>query len=113
MGAAGAGWTMEKICLTLAGGMSPVTARTIHNLHAITTMTDGARQMVADQIRSMIEQVADGAASPNTLFTAPQGQHSLGDDLLRFLRPWLNPGTGAGSRINFNPDASSAVWATR
>jgi hypothetical protein len=31
MGAAAAGWTLEKIGQTLAGGMSPVTVRTIHN----------------------------------------------------------------------------------
>ena len=105
MGAATAGWTLEKIGVTLAGGMSPATVRTINNLKITTTMTTDARRQVGEQISQMIEDVADGNKQPSILFDAPRGTHSLGDDLLRFLRPWLKPGLGSGSRINFNPDA--------
>jgi hypothetical protein len=105
--AAGAGWTMEKICLALAGGMSPVTVSTWRNLRRPTKVLRlRDRQAVADQIQTLIQNVVDGmdprALSP--LLDAPRGQHALGDELLRFLRPWLRPGTGAGSKINFDPD---------
>jgi hypothetical protein len=104
MGAAGVGWTLQKIGETLAGGMSPVTVRTVRNLKAPAVMGNAARQQVGAALADMIEAVADGVAQPSTLFTAPRGTHSFGDELLRFLRPWLKPGSGAGSRVNFNPD---------
>jgi hypothetical protein len=105
MGAAAAQWTLERIGVTLAGGLSPVTVRTVHNVKATTFMTTGARQTVGSQIADLIEAVADGRSQPTALFGAPRGTHSVGHELIRFLRPWLQPGTGAGSRINFNPDS--------
>lgn len=105
MGAATMGWTLEKIGLTLAGGLSPVTVRTINNLKPTTTMTSDARQLVGGRIADMIEAVADADALPGTLEVATEGKRTLRDELVRFLRPWMRPGTGGGSRINFNPDA--------
>jgi hypothetical protein len=113
MGAAGGGWTLEKIGETLAGGLSPVTVRTIHNLKQVTTMTPDARKLVGNQIATMIEDVADARQPHGTLFTAPRGTHSVGDHLLRLLRPWLKPGTGAGSRINYNPDGHLGCMGDR
>jgi len=104
MGAATAGWTLERIGTTLAGGLSPVTVRTVNNLKATTTMTAAARKTVGETLADMIESVADAKAQPTVLFNAPRGTHSVGHELIRFLRPWMRPGTGGGSRINFNPD---------
>jgi hypothetical protein len=59
--AAGAGWTMEKICLTLAGGMSPATVKTFKNIRRpAKVVTDDDRQTVADQIQTLIQNVVDG-----------------------------------------------------
>lgn len=104
MGAAAAGWTLQRIGITLAGGLSPVTARTIHNLGSATTMTSGARQMVGARIADLIEAVADARSGVGILSHKPSGEHSVLDELARFLRPWLTAGKGQGSRINFNPD---------
>jgi hypothetical protein len=105
MGAAGAGWTLERIGYTLAGGLSPVTVRTINNLKQTTIMTEDARRTLGNQIAEMIENVADVRQPSGVLFTAARGTHALGDHLLRFLQPWLRPGTGGGSKINYNPDS--------
>jgi Effector protein len=104
MGAAKAGWTLDRIGVTLAGGLSPVTVRTVNNLTATTLITTRARQTVGDQIADLLEAVGDGRRQPTSLFGAPRGTHSVGHELVRFLRPWLAPGTGSGSMINFNPD---------
>jgi hypothetical protein len=105
MGAAAAGWTLKRIGVTLAGGLSPVTVRTIHNLKPTTSMTSAARQTVGDAIADLVEAVADAKTQPTALFNAPRGTHSVGHEVIRFLRPWLKPGTGGGSKINFNPDS--------
>jgi hypothetical protein len=104
MGAAAAGWTLAKIGTTLAGGLSPVTMRTIGNLKQTDTITTAGRERVGAQIAALIEDVADGTRSQSVLTHSAPAQHSLADHLIRFLRPWLRPGTGAGSRINFDPD---------
>jgi hypothetical protein len=104
MGAAAAGWNLKRIGVTLAGGLSPVTVRTINNLKPTTSMTTGARESVGEAIADLIEAVADARSQPTVLFSSPRGTHSVGHELIRFLRPWLRPGTGGGSRINFNPD---------
>ena len=103
MGAASAGWTLERIGYTLAGGLSPVTVRSINNLKQTTIMTPDARKRLGAQIAEMIEDVADLKQQSTILFTA-RGTHSVGDHLLRFLQPWLRPGAGGGSKINYNPD---------
>lgn len=113
MGAASAGWTLDKIGLALAGGLSPVTVRTINNLKQTTMMTPDARKTVGDRIATMIEQVADEEQPSSTLFTAPRGTHSVGDHVIRFLRPWLRPGTGSASKINFNPDGQLGCMGDR
>jgi hypothetical protein len=102
MGAAAAGWTLEKIGHALAPGMSPVTVRTVNNLKHATTMAN--RQNLGERIARLIEAVADGDAPVSDLTDSAPGQRSLGDDLMRFLKPWLRPGTGGGSRINWDPD---------
>ena len=104
MGAAAAGWTLEKIGYTLAGGLSPVTVRSIGNLKQTTIVTPDARRMVGEQIAQMIEDVADMKRPATVLFASPRGTHSLGDHLLRFLQPWLKPGDGGASKLNYNPD---------
>jgi hypothetical protein len=112
MGAAAAGWTIEKIGYTLAVGLSPATVRTINNQVNVNTMTEGARRMVGERIADLIEQAADGgSAAP--LKNAPRGSHSLADLVVRFLRPWMAPGTGAGSRVNFNPDSLLSCMGDR
>jgi Effector protein len=52
----------------------------------------------------LIEDVADGKQRESVLTNGPGGQHSMADHLLRFLRPWLKPGTGGASKINYDPD---------
>jgi hypothetical protein len=134
MGAAQAGWTMEKICLTLAEGMAPATVRTSQNLRNPTGQTEvtrgvlatalqknrlkldphelgalrrtpgGDRRLVAAELQVMIEKVADGKKTSQTLFNGPRGQYKVGDQLVRFLWPWLRAGAGNSSQIEFNPD---------
>ena len=144
MGAAQAGWTTWKIGLALAGGMSPVTVRTMHNLRNPVGQTEAAGQvlaaalqenplqlnparlrpfaadprearfLVAAQLRLMIEKVADGKESPSSLHVVvPHGQYRIEDLMIRFLRPWLKPGTGAASRIDFNADRMEACTGDR
>jgi hypothetical protein len=107
MGAATAGFNLEKIGEALAVGMSPVTVRTINNLSVNwVPMNNPMRRTAADGIAAILEGVADGKM-PATVLDPPgpgTGTRSLGDDLVRFLRPWLAPGDGSGSKINFNPD---------
>jgi hypothetical protein len=52
MGAATAGWTLEKIGYILTGGMSPVTMRTIGNLKHTDTITEAGRQRRAPRLPS-------------------------------------------------------------
>lgn len=105
VGAANAGWTLEKIGYTLAVGMSPATVRTINNLGPRVTIGQNVRENVGRAIADLIEDAADNnTAVP--LNRGLQGEHSLGDHVIRFLRPWLQIGTGGGSRINFNPNST-------
>lgn len=117
MGAAGAGWTLERIGYTLAGGLSPATVQTCGNLLNPAMQASVGERFQAwragkdvrtargERIATLIEDVADLKQPYSVLFPqAPRGTHRLGDHLLRFLRPWLTPGEGSGSRVNFNPD---------
>lgn len=102
-GAAAAGWTLERIGNTLAVGMSPATVRTALNLGPAKTMT--TRQLVGQLLADQIEEAHDADQSTKLNRGLVDG-YTLGDHLVRFLRPWLRPGTGAGSLINFNPDST-------
>jgi hypothetical protein len=105
MEAAKAGWTLDKIGYTLAAGVSPATVRTIRNLVSGKTLGETERQHAGRAIAESIERAADCNTAGEINFYAGRGQHSLSDHLIRFLRPWLRPGTGGGSRVNFNPDS--------
>lgn len=108
MHAAAAGWTLKKISDTVAMGMTPATVRTAQNLRPPV----GARPLTGDQIAKMIEDVADGADAV-ILQNTMNGQHTLEYDLLRFLRHWLKPGSGAGSKVWFNPDGLVACMGDK
>lgn len=103
MGAAAAGWSLDRIGYTLAGGLTAVTFRTAGNLSFVATMNSSARERLGREIAQLIEDVGDGVKDEHDLNGKAEDGRSLGDHLVRLLRPWMKPGSGSGSRINYDP----------
>ena len=91
----------------LVRGLTPATVRTLNNLVHSKPRTD--RQNEMDQAWAMaqlLEKLANGQLDAEAIPVVPLGQHSLADQLIRILRPWLRPSTGSNVGIYFDPSIS-------
>lgn len=98
-------WTPKTIAMALVEGQSPASPRSADNVRITVSKTGAERNIKAAQIELKVSCFVDGTKGAEVLrHTKARGDYSLADDLIRFLRPWLQPGTGGPSRISFDPD---------
>jgi hypothetical protein len=102
--AAGAGIPLTRLAQLVSQRLSAVTNQTMNNISGGSAAVPAAEYVrVYDILYRMANRdgtaIAEAEARPGG-----HGTYSLSDKLIRVLRPWLRPGTGAGSAIFFDPD---------
>ena len=109
-----AGYGRQFLAGQIARGLTPATVRTVNNL--VFPPLTKTRGQVADEswaLTQVMERLCSGQMRANQVPYGPAGEYGLADNLIRLLRPWLRPGTGANSTVYFDPDGQQSCCGER
>jgi hypothetical protein len=109
-----AGYGRQFLARQIVQGLTPATLRTVNNL--VAPPLTKTRGQVADEswaLAQVLEKLCNGQLRANQVPYGPSGGYGLADSLIRLLRPWQRPGTGANSCIYFDPDGQQSCCGER